>query len=273
MPVGVWVRLPLPECPEFVGFTYVDPQAGFSAQAQVPPGAGEEQGRLLIVRLPIGVPWEVLPEAEVIRLGLPAVPPQIPMFYGPQPRPGTLWGGWRQHPKLEGRFHPESRDDLQVVVHDGGPRLTEHRPELVWVRVTGGEGDIFTGKVLNQPHHLRTVSQGDEIRFLAPAGGEHLLMVTRKYLAERPNWTIVPCNRCGLSELFDAPSDLLRVVFPNTPAGAEMMTFSAFCGACGGVLLVKSKKYPENEAASGGPAEPPPAGRPQQGKRWWEFWK
>jgi hypothetical protein len=31
---------------------------------------------------------------------------------------------WRDDPLLKGRFHPDFPDDLQVVVHDGGPRLT-----------------------------------------------------------------------------------------------------------------------------------------------------
>ncbi len=48
---------------------------------------------------------------------------------------------WRNHPTLESRFHPEHPDDLEVLVHDGGPRMTDCRPELVWVTVTGY--DVF----------------------------------------------------------------------------------------------------------------------------------
>jgi hypothetical protein len=131
---------------------------------------------------------------------------------------------------------------------------------LVWVRVTGGEQDIFRGRVLNKPHHLTTVAEGSEILFVAPAGSEHLLMVTRKYLQERPNWTIVGCKRCGLSELFDAPSDLIRVVFPGTPPGALMRSFTARCGNCGGFQLVKSREDTggEQPAAPSTPAQTPP---------------
>jgi hypothetical protein len=259
-PIGAWLRLDLPELPGFVGFTYVDQEAGPSAQGRVQKD-GQEQA--VIVRMPLGT-WEVLSEVEVSRLGLPAVPSWVEEFYGPQPKPGALWGWWRQHPRLRGRFLPEYPDDLQVLVHDGGPRLTDRRPELVWVRVTGGEGDVFTGRVLNKPHQLVTVSEGSEIQFIAPAGGEHPLRVTGKYLAERSDWTIVPCNKCGLSELFDAPSDLLRVVFPNTPPGATTSMFSAFCGACGGLLLVKQR--------GGGPTEVISSDPPVR-RKWWQFWK
>jgi hypothetical protein len=265
IPVGVWIRMALPQFPDYVGFTYVDPQAGLSAQGEV---RVDGQPELVIVRLPLGVAWQVLDEAAVQERGLPASPPQIAEFYGPQPPAGTLWGWWRTDPRLRGRFHPEYPDDLQVLVHDGGPRLTDHRPELIWVRVTGGTGDVFTGIVLNKPHHLHLVSDGSEIQFIA-AGGEHLLQVREKYLAERGDWEITPCNRCGLAALFDAPSDLIRVVFPNTPPGATMSGFTAFCGACGGILLVKSK-------GDGGPdAETPPASPASSAgaKKWWQFWK
>jgi hypothetical protein len=47
---------------------------------------------------------------------------------------------WRALPALAGKFHPEHPDDLPVIVHDGGPRITRARPEAVWVRVTGMTG-------------------------------------------------------------------------------------------------------------------------------------
>ncbi len=48
---------------------------------------------------------------------------------------------WRSDPLLEGRFHPEYPDDLQVIVHDGGPRLTKNAPELMW----GCAADTWVG--------------------------------------------------------------------------------------------------------------------------------
>jgi hypothetical protein len=170
---------------------------------------------------------------------------------------------WRTHPKLRGRFHPDAPDDVQVLVHDGGPRLTDRSPEAVWVTVTDcNDDDIFTGRVLNHPQQLTSVRQGDEIKFIAPAG-EHLLMVTDKYLQERPNWDVQPCSQCGLDELFDAPSDLMRVVFPDIPEGATMEVFTSFCGVCGGVQVVQDKnvKFEDEPTAQ------------QDSKKWWQFWK
>jgi hypothetical protein len=170
---------------------------------------------------------------------------------------------WREYPKLQGRFHPDAEDDVQVVVHDGGPRLTDRSPEAVWVTVTGcASGDILTGRVLNQPQQLLSVSQGAEIKFVVPSG-EHLLMVTDKYLSERPNWKIHPCNQCGLDELFDAPSDLIRVIFPDLPEDAVLGVFTSFCGVCGGVQIVQD---PDADF----PDEPPVD---ESQKKWWQFWK
>ena len=42
---------------------------------------------------------------------------------------------WRNDPKLQGRFHTGHPDQLQVLVHDGGPRITPRKPESVWVKV------------------------------------------------------------------------------------------------------------------------------------------
>src|SRR5262249_52467716 len=102
------------------------------------------------------------------------------------------------------------------------------------------------------------------IHFVAPDGADHPLMVTEKYLRERPNWTIEPCNKCGLTELFDAPSNLRRVVFPNLPQDAVLQCFTAFCGCCGGIQLVRQKDG-QMEGAPPRPAEPK--------KKWWQFWK
>ncbi len=177
-----------------------------------------------------------------------------------------MGSGWREHPKLRGRFLPEHPDDLQVLVHDGGPRASPNAAEAVWVTVTGMEGDAFRGRVLNQPHNLRNVRQGSEIQFLVADGAEFPVMVTEKYLREREAWVIHPCNKCGFSELFDAPSDLIRMVFPNTSSDAQISMFTSLCPLCGGVQGAESKEDPasrEGELKSA----------PESVKRpWWIFW-
>ena len=147
---------------------------------------------------------------------------------------------WRSDPMLNGQFHPEYPDDLQVVVHDGGPRFTDKQAELVWVTATGKHGKAYRGKVLNQPQGLLSVKQGDEILFIAVSGSEHPFQVSEKYLDERNDWVIKPCDKCGFAELFDAPSDLLKKVFPNVGKNAneEMQMFTSFCPMCGGVQVI-----------------------------------
>ncbi len=172
---------------------------------------------------------------------------------------------WHNHPKLKGKFHPEYPDDVQVIVHDGGPRLTRRSPELVWVRITASAGSVLTGTVLNQPRQLTSIQKGSVIRFLVPDGGQHPLMVTEKYLQERPAWTVHPCQECGLTELFDAPSDLMRVVFPNMPAESIMEMFTAICGACGGVQVIQYR-----DAQFENKARPRLAANPRE---WWQFWR
>lgn len=161
---------------------------------------------------------------------------------------------WRNHSVLKGKLHPDYPDDLQVIVHDGGPRLTERQPELVWVRITGMDKDLLTGTVLNAPTQLLSVRQEQQIQF-ALAGVEHPVMLTAKYLKEKAAWNIHACQKCGLTELFDAPSDLIKVIFPNIPADAHLEGFSSFCPLCHGVQLIESTTVTAE------------AKRP-----WWKFW-
>jgi hypothetical protein len=267
MPVGAWIRFDLPGQSSVVAFTYVDQEAGFSAQGWKVEGAGLDQSSRIIARLPMpGVPWCRLEPDEVQAFGLETPPSWVAEYYGPQPVAGSLWGVWREHPKLKGRFLPGHPDDLQVFVHDGGPRFTRNPPEVVWVSVTGMNGEVFRGRVLNQPHNLQTVRQGSDIKFVVADGAEFPVMVTDKYLSERGEWVIHPCLKCGLSELFDAPSDLIRVVFPTPPSGAQLCMFTAYCPLCGGPQALASRAAP----VTGGDevvAPPPFAKRP-----WWRFW-
>jgi hypothetical protein len=145
---------------------------------------------------------------------------------------------WRTDSRLKDRCHPDFPDDIEVIVHDGGPRTTDRSPELVWVTITSVERDVLKGRVLNQPNQLTKVRADDLISFVVPSGGRHPLLVTEQYLRERNDWLIHPCDRCGLTELFDPPSVLMRAAFPAMPADARMEGFTAFCGACGGVQLV-----------------------------------
>jgi hypothetical protein len=168
---------------------------------------------------------------------------------------------WREHPKLKGRFLPEHPDDLQVIIHEGGPRITRNPPEGVWVTVSGVDGEVFRGRVLNQPHNLHSIRQGSEIKFIIADGAEFPVMVTDKYLRERGAWVIHPCSKCGLSELFDAPSDLIRVVFPNQPTDTQMSIFTAFCPMCGGVQGVEAKDNPASRECE-----------PADKRSWWRFW-
>jgi hypothetical protein len=156
---------------------------------------------------------------------------------------------WRSHPLLKTRFHPDFPDDLQVIVHDGGPRLTNRRPEAVWVRLHAIEAaDLFVGTVINQPSQLTSVKLGQHVRCLVVASAKYPILVTGKYLAERGDWDVVPCNKCGFGELFDAPSDLMRVIFPNNPPGAVTVSFTSFCPLCGGVQVVRYRQHQDGVA-------------------------
>jgi hypothetical protein len=127
---------------------------------------------------------------------------------------------------------------LLVIAPDGGPQLTARRPEVILVAVTGCDQDVFTGRVLHQPSQLHTVRLGQQIRFIVPAAAKHPVLVTEKYLQERPLWKIQPCQKRGFSELFDAPSDLIRLLFADSAPGGARESFKTTCPLCGGPQTV-----------------------------------
>lgn len=187
---------------------------------------------------------------------------------------------WRAHPALADKFHPDFPDDLQVLIHDGGPRLSAHHPELVWVRVTGGTGTELTGTVLNQPDQVGGVQERSVITFLVPDGGPAPVMVTKQYLRERPDWIVQPCDGCGFTELLDAPSDLIRKVFPTLPPGATPDAFTSLCALCGGVQLVQNKdaELDDEDDLEGDDVEEDCDGRDppspsRAARKWWQLWK
>ncbi|HVK72301.1 MAG TPA: hypothetical protein VM734_03245 [Kofleriaceae bacterium] len=238
-----WVELDLPEPPwdehePFVGFVYLDAQAGLSAKGgrKGDPDHVERPG--LTVRLPIGVPGRVLPADEARARGLPERPGWL-VHYGAQPPADAPW---RTDPALRGRFHRSFPDDLQVLIHDGEPRRTGTQTELCWLRVVAAEDaagrTVYVGQLLSKPHQLATVAQGDRLRFLPAPGGRYPLYVTAAYLAERAGWKIEPCSGCGLTETLDPPSVMARTRFPDVAAGSEPVMFTAHCAACQGTQVV-----------------------------------
>lgn len=254
-----WITLELPEAPwrtaePFVGFVYLDREAGLSAKGWA-ASAPEQVG--LTVRLPLGVPGRVLADDEVAARGLPARPDWLDV-YGPQPPADAPW---RHDPALVGQLHPRFPDDLQVLVHDGEPRRVGTRPEACWVRLDGAEDGaprpvtgqpaatrLYTAYLLSTPHQLTTIKAGDRLRLIAAPGGRLPLQVTDAYLAERPAWVFTPCDRCGLHEGLDPPSVMAATRFPGAPADARPLAFTALCPACKGTLSLERLERPDEVA-------------------------
>ena len=172
--------------------------------------------------------------------------------YGPQP---NAEAPWRTDPLLAGKFHPQFPDDTQVLVHDGDPRRTRRGPELCWVRIQRVDRaptrrlvepseiepsrHVYIGELLNQPHTLQSVKRGERIKLISVHGLPHPLHVTDDYLREREEWAISPCDRCGATEVFDPPSVMAQVRFPDAPKDSVIEQFTSFCSVCGGVQLLK----------------------------------
>jgi hypothetical protein len=145
---------------------------------------------------------------------------------------------WRRDGRLAGRFHADCPDDLQVLVHDGGPKTSRNPRELIWARIVAARGTDYVAVALNQPHAVRTVVEGQHFTFRV-VGAPHPLLVGAAYLSERDGWQIEPCSGCGLDELLDPPSRLAAISFGNT-GGSLPVAFTQHCPLChNGSLMVR----------------------------------
>jgi hypothetical protein len=231
----------------------MDRVAGFSAKGDFvssPPNSKEIEnvvnGPTITVRLgpPGTCQVEILPTEEIQKYGLPEKPGwYIEFFESLEVNPV-----WRDDPNLTGRFHPEYPDDLQVIVHDGGPRISEVPPEVIWATIVGTGQGYYTAIAHNQPFRIKSISQGEEFKFVIPKNAKYPFLVTDKYLEEKTKWKIIACEKCGNDELFDAPSTLISRIFPDLPKdpNLQMQNFTSFCPMCGGVQIIVNRDA-ENE--------------------------
>ncbi|HEY4179146.1 MAG TPA: hypothetical protein VGM90_20020 [Kofleriaceae bacterium] len=194
---------------------------------------------------------------------------------------------WRADPALQGQFHAEFPDDLQVMVHDGEPRRTQKVPEACFVRITSIAGSlrlphapagasppfkaallsftdrpVYSATLLNQPHKLSTVRANESILFVTAPGLPHPLHVTAQYLRERPQWVIAPCSGCGGDQTLDPMSTMAKTRFPNAPGGMVPMAFTSIC-PCGGTMMLTMTDLPLSAA---------PGAATDGKKPWWKFW-
>jgi hypothetical protein len=257
----VILRVPGAAFGNICGFVYFDAQAGLSVRGG--PEGDKDLAALppMTFRMPMGELVRALSDDEAAGRGLP-VPPSWLEHYGPQPKRDAPW---RTDPALLGKTHPSFPDDVQVVVHDGEPRRTGKRAEQCWVRITGardgprkvvftdeksagvtraafdqrhqGHPLVYTGILLNQPHQLTTIRQGQSLDFYANGGDGEAVRVTAAYVEERKGWGVVPCNQCGFCEGLDPPTTMAKTRFPDAPADATVQQFSSKCPKCGGLQM------------------------------------
>jgi hypothetical protein len=152
--------------------------------------------------------------------------------------PSAMRADWRRDPILKGRFHKDAQDDILVIVHDGHPGITGRAPEAVWVRVTGRRGTAWIGTMMNQPHQLQSMRKGTEVLFGAPGRHLPLVHVTPKYLEERTVWTVGPCSKCGLTETFSPPSELLEDCDASADVRAQLRRVQVPCPLCDGTQIL-----------------------------------
>lgn len=153
---------------------------------------------------------------------------------------------WREHPILKKLSPPDYPDDVPAIIHEGF-RAATRTPEKVWIRISDMKDSILTGTLLNAPHQLPSLSQGKVYSFQLSGAGIPIL-VSESYLREIADWRFtIACKKCGNDVLFDNPSTIIRIAFPNMPEGSLMEAFSTFCPLCHDPIVLRHRNAPPDE--------------------------
>ncbi len=237
-PFGTWVEIQLPwDKPElFLGFTYVDRDAGLSAKGGPVGDPNLVQAPTHTVRLPLPLPFRVLPPEEQQRRDLPTQPPWLHV-YGPQPDPEAPW---RKDAYLSPLLLDGFPDDLPVLFY-GKAEDAWHMEEM-WVRLQAYDAKerLYEGELLNQPHHLRRVNKGERVRLRVAPGAPRPVYVGDVEAANLREFD-ARCEGCGFDMLLEPARDLQARQFANVPADEAMLAFTTRCLRCGGAMLVNRR--------------------------------
>ncbi len=100
---------------------------------------------------------------------------------------------WREHPRMEGRFHEQYPDDIQVFFQHPESEDPMHN-EVMWVTVIAHDAasDTFLGVLLNAPRHLKDVQEGDNVVIHPPADSP--LPAAREAGKGRLGWPVVAAS-------------------------------------------------------------------------------
>jgi len=151
---------------------------------------------------------------------------------------------WRNDPLIKTRYPlADYPDDIQVLVHEGGRRKTKVQPELMYVRTTGRSGEYFKGTIINEPALLRTLKKGSVIIYKIDTGTKYPIRVFETFIREKKDWEITPCEKCGFTELFDPPSEIIMIKFPDLKPGESIEAMALLCDLCGGLQTITNKNF------------------------------
>jgi hypothetical protein len=140
---------------------------------------------------------------------------------------------WHQDPALAGKFHPQMPDDIEATfIHLGKKTL-----EKMWVRLEAAHAVGYVGQLLNTSHVEPAFAAG--VRVLVRPSRSHppMLFVPQVAAQNLERWKS-ECSQCGFDLVFIAVAELVKMQFPNVPAGAEMQQFTTRCLMCRGTMHV-----------------------------------
>lgn len=237
---GRWVRVEQEGRAPAIAFVYLDRTAGLSAKGYF-EGKGAANRPNITFRLTNFVgDIKALGEGELAELELPSKPEWL-SAYGPQP---LAWGSWRDDDKIKGLLQEDYPNDVESLFFD--PQGVQP-PEKMWVRLHDRDPrtNFYIGELLNKPHGLEHVRQGDEVALRVTMGTAQPVHVNQA-VADNSEKYEASCTACGFDILVVAADALISQRLDGLPKGTTMESFIMRCHMCGENQLITRRPTSKN---------------------------
>lgn len=187
--------------------------------------------------------------------------------------PSSIDSPWHGDPDLQGLFHPDCPDDVEVLFFFPHKRVKEK----MWVRLQQIRPDIggYQGELLNSSYTLNALTKGRQIMLRKSPGLPAPFYLTPEMLENQRDWDI-HCTSCGFDAVFRPIGELASMQFPDAPDGALPVAFTTRCPLCKDTMTLELKETKRNfETSTPGKLPPPHAydpfvGQFVQGQKPWK---
>lgn len=239
-----WIRASDPSGSDrvFIGFTFVDPDAGLSARGAVIDWPATRETAIEAAEFPdttiplAGLDPIALTPSELATLNLPQRPEWLealaaPAFFSATDHP------WRDDPAMRDSGSDDNPDHFRASFY----AWPEPNVESLWVELRAADPAVggYNGVLLDEPESAEAPTLGSRVSIRVAPGAGAPVWVSPAMRANLARWS-ARCAACGFDMLM-TPAELISEQFPDAPDGCVPLVFTTPCDLCRGQVAVETR--------------------------------